>query len=108
MPAPEPFRAQVWDVGFEFGTHPAVIISVNPLNSRLGHVAVIPITGTAGPPGTHIPLDASAGLTRYDESYADVTSLRPVARDRLRKQRGLLAHTEMARIEAQLRTYLGL
>lgn len=108
MPTSEPFRAQVWDVGFEFGTHPAVVMSVNLLNNRLGHVAVIPITATPGPSSTHIPLDASAGLTKYEESYADVTSLRPVARDRLRKQRGLLAHTEMARIEAQLRTYLGL
>jgi mRNA interferase MazF len=108
MTAPEPFRTQVWDVDFEFGNHPAVVMSVNPLNSRLGHVAVIPITGTPGPSGTHIPLDADAGLTRYDQSFADVTSLRPVARDRLKKQRGLLAQAEILRIETQLRTYLGL
>jgi mRNA interferase MazF len=108
MTVPEPFRAQVWDVDSEFGRHPAVVLSANPLNSRLGHVAVIPITGTPGPPGTHIPLDADAGLTRHDQSFADVTSLRPVARTRLRKQRGLLAQAEMARIETQLRTYLGL
>lgn len=108
MTAPEPFRGQVWDVGFDFGNHPAVVMSVNSLNSRLGHVAVIPITGTPGPSGTHIPLDADAGLTRYDRSFADVTSLRPVARTSLRDQRGLLAHTEIAHIETQLRTYLGL
>lgn len=108
MTAPEPFRAQVWDVDFEFGRHPAVVLSANPLNSRLGHVAVIPITGTPGPAGTHILLDADAGLTRYAQSFADVTSLRPVARTRLRKHRGLLTRTEMARLETQLRTYLGL
>jgi len=108
MTAPEPFRGQVWDVSFDFGSHPAVVMSVNSLNSRLGHVAVIPITGTPGPAGTHIPLDADAGLTRYDQSFADVTSLRPVARTSLRIQRGLLAHTEVTRIETQLRTYLGL
>lgn len=108
MTAPEPYRAQVWDVDFEFGRHPAVVLSVNPLNSRLGHVAVIPITGTPGPPSTHIPLDADAGLTKYDQSFADVTSLRPIARARLKRQRGLLARTEMARLETQLRTYLGL
>ncbi|MBV9821523.1 MAG: type II toxin-antitoxin system PemK/MazF family toxin, partial [Actinobacteria bacterium] len=101
-------RAQVWDVDFEFGRHPAVVLSVNPLNSRLGHVAVIPITGTAGPSATHIPLDADAGLTRYAQSFADVTSLRPVARGRLKRHRGLLTRTEMGRIETQLRTYLGL
>ena len=95
-------------MSFDFGSHPAVVMSVNSLNSRLGHVAVIPITGTPGPAGTHIPLDADAGLTRYDHSFADVTSLRPVARTSLRIQRGLLAHTEVTRIETQLRTYLGL
>lgn len=78
------------------------------MNSRLGHVSVIPITGTTGPAATHIPLNADAGLTRYDESFADVTSLQPVARSRLQKRRGLLVHTELARIEVQLRTYLGL
>jgi mRNA interferase MazF len=108
MTAPEPFRGQVWDVDFEFGAHPAVVLSANPLNSRLGHVAVIPITGTAGPAGTHIPLDADAGLTKHDQSFADVTSLRPVARGRLRRHRGLLTHAELARIETQLRSYLGL
>jgi mRNA-degrading endonuclease toxin of MazEF toxin-antitoxin module len=56
--------------------HPAVVLSVNALNSRLGHVAVIPITGTKGPDATQIPLTADAGLTRYDESYADITGLR--------------------------------
>src|SRR5690348_17923244 len=37
---------------------------------RLGHVAVIPITGTSGPEETHIPLTADAGLTKYDQPYA--------------------------------------
>lgn len=108
MLAPEPFRGQIWDVEFEFGEHPGLIVSANPLNSRLGHVAVIPITGTAGPAATHVPLDADAGLTRYDASYADVTSLRPVSRDRLLRQRGLMARGEMERVETQLRIYLGL
>lgn len=108
MTAPEPFRGQIWDVSFDFGSHPAVVMSVNSLNNRLGHVAVIPITGTPGPSGTHIPLDADAGLTLYGQSFADVTSLRPVARTSLRKQRGLLGQTEIARIDTQLRTYLGL
>lgn len=108
MLAPEPFRGQVWDIDFEFGEHPAVVLSVNPLNHRLGHVAVIPITGTPGPSSTHIRLDADAGLTKYQESFADVTALRPVARERLTKRRGLLTRAELARVETQLRTYLGL
>lgn len=50
MALPEPFRGEVWDVDFDdFGRHPAVVLSANLLNSRLGHVAVIPVTGTTGP-----------------------------------------------------------
>lgn len=83
-------------------------MSVNPLNTRLGHVAVIPITGTSGPDLTHVTLTADAGLTRYDESYADVTSLQAVSRDRLRRRRGLADRREMGHVEDLLRTYLGL
>lgn len=108
MPLPEPFRGEVWDVEFEdFGVHPAVVFSINLLNARLGHVAVIPVTGTAGPEQTHVPLTADAGLTRYDESYADVTSLQPVARARLLKRRGLLTAAELDRLARQIATYLG-
>jgi mRNA interferase MazF len=99
----------VWDVRFPaFGEHPAVVLSVNPLNSRLGHVAVIPVTGTPGPALTHVPLNADAGLTRYGESYADIAGLQPVARGRCRRRRGLLTRAEIARLEDLLRTYLGL
>ena len=108
MALPEPLRGEVWEVAFpRFGMHPAVVMSVNALNSRLGHVAVLPVTGTSGPLLTHIPLGADAGLTRYDESYVDITGVQAVARGRCRRRRGLLAPSEMIRIEGQLRVYLG-
>lgn len=109
MSLPEPFRGEVWDVDFDdFGTHSAVVLSLNLLNSRLGHVAVIPVTGTRGPDQTHVRLDGDAGLTRYVESYADVTGLQPVARSRLLERWGLLAKPEMDRLVRQLTIYLGL
>ena len=109
MPLPEPFRGEVWDVDFDdFGTHPAVVFSINALNVRLGHIAVIPVTGTPGPEQTHVPLTADAGLTRYEESYADVTALQPVARSRLFRRRGLLTRDEINRLGRQITTYLGL
>lgn len=99
----------MWDVRFPgFGEHPAVVLSVNPLNVRLGHVAVIPITGTPGPELTHVPLTADTGLTRYDESYADITGLQPAARGRFLRPRGLLTQGELAHLEDQIRIYLGL
>ena len=50
MAAPEPLRGEVWEVNFPgFGLHPSVVVSVNAVNARLGHIAVIPITGTPTP-----------------------------------------------------------
>lgn len=109
MALPEPFRGEVWDVDFDdFGSHPAVVLSINALNTRLGHVAVVPVTGTRGPDQTHVPLGPDAGLTRYAESFADVTGLQPVARSRLLDRRGLLAVPELDRLANQLTIYLGL
>lgn len=109
MSLSEPFRGEVWDADFDdFGLHPAVVLSINGLNSRLGHVAVIPITGTQGPDQTHVSLGSDAGLTRYPESFADVTGLQPVARSRLLERRGLLLRAELDRLGRQLTTYLGL
>jgi mRNA interferase MazF len=109
MPRAEPLRGEIWDVRFPgFGEHPAAVMSVNPVNVRLGHVAVIPIAGTEGPRLTHVRVTPEAGLTQYDESYADVTGLQPIARGRLRRRRGLLSLGELAALEDQLRTYLGL
>ncbi len=99
----------MWDVAFPgFGVHPAVVMSVNALNSRLCRVVVLPVTGTTGPSLTHIPLGADAGRTRYDESYVDITGVQAVARGRCRRRRGLLAPSETTRIEGQLRVHLGL
>jgi mRNA interferase MazF len=109
MASPEPFRGEVWDVRFlSFGEHPAVVLSINALSSRLGHVAVIPVTGTAGPALTRLPLSADVGLTRYEESYADITGLRPVARGRLLRRRGRLTQGELRHLEDGVRTYLGM
>jgi len=106
---PEPLRGQIWDVDFEgFGEHPAVVLSANRLNQVLGHVAVVPITGTSGPQATHVVLTRDAGLTRYDQSFADVTEVQPVDRYALLRQRGQLAPAELGSIQSRLRVYLGL
>lgn len=103
------FRGEVWDVRFPgFGEHPGVILSVNSYNQRLGHVVVIPITGTSGPAMSHVALALDAGLTRYEESYADVTTLQAIDKGRLLRRRGLLAATEVAHLEDLVRIYLRL
>lgn len=107
MPLPEAMRGEVWDVDFaEFGEHPAVILSANALNRRLGHVVAIPVTGSRGPDATHVRLTPESGLTKYTESSADITTLQPVDRTCLLALRGRLSLDELHRLEEQLRTYL--
>jgi mRNA interferase MazF len=105
----EPLRGEVWDVFIHgAGVHPALVMSVNAVNARLNHAAIIPITGTPGPGSTHIPLDRDAGLTKYPESYADVTGIRAAAKANFRVRQGRVSLEELGHVERQLSIYLGL
>ena len=107
--AVQPLRGEVWDAGVRgAGIHPFVILTVNPMNARLGAVTAVLVTGTAGPEHTHIPLGAEAGLTDYPESYANATDLHTIPKPRLHHHRGRLAGAEMGSLERAVRTYLGL
>lgn len=102
-------RGEVWDIRLPVvGLHPAVILTVSPLIPRLSAVTVAVVTGTEGPPSTHVPLDAHAGLTRYPESFVNATDLHTVSQSRLRQRRGRLHPAEIARLEDAVRLYLGL
>jgi len=46
-------------------------------------------------------------VPRYDESYADITGIQPVARIRLLKRRGRPDRTEIGQLGRQITTYLG-
>jgi mRNA interferase MazF len=100
----QPLRGEVWDVTFPIiGNHPSVVLTINPMISRLSYV-----TGTLGPSPTHIPLDRDGGLTRYDVSYANATDIHSIPQSRLRRRRARLHPAEMQRLESAVRTYLGL
>jgi mRNA interferase MazF len=105
-----PRRGEVWDVRFPspVGDHPAVVLAANTLRARLSAVTVVLVTGTAGPDATHVTLDTDAGVTRYDISYANATDLHTVPLTRFRRRRGVLAVTEMARLEDAVRLVLDL
>ena len=47
--AVEPLRGEVWDARIPVaGSHPVVILTINPMISRLSSVTVAVITGTPG------------------------------------------------------------
>ena len=103
-------RGEVWDVHFPtpVGDHPAVVLAANALRARLSAVTVVLVTGTAGPTPTHVALDADAGVSRYSVSYANATDLHTVPLVRFRRRRGVLAVSEMARLEDAVRLVLDL
>ncbi|WP_053206873.1 type II toxin-antitoxin system PemK/MazF family toxin [Jiangella muralis] len=103
-----PKRGEIWDADIAVvGVHSAVVLSAAGLNERLGHLTVVPITGTRGPAVTHVRLD-KAGLTGSQPSYADATYLRQVKKEQFIERRGLCSEEEMYRIESLVRVYLGL
>jgi mRNA interferase MazF len=102
-------RGDVWDAQLsQIGAHPVVVLTVNPLAQRLGAVTVAVITGTAGPPSTHVQLDRDAGLTGHEVSYASATDLHTIPKARLRKRRGRMHPAEMGKLEEAIRACLGL
>lgn len=103
-----PLRGEVWDVQFPspVGAWPALVLTTNVLLARLGAITVAEITGTPGPPSTHIELPPEVGLTGRERSWVNVTGLHTVPRGKLRRRRGRLAPVELDRVGAAIRLYL--
>jgi mRNA interferase MazF len=105
----DPLRGDVWDARLPWaGEHPVVVLTINVLIQRLRAVTVAVVTGTEGPPQTHIPLDRDAGLTGYDVSYVNATDLHSIDKSRLRRRRGRLHPRELMCLEEAVRLHLGL
>jgi mRNA interferase MazF len=105
----DPLRGDVWDARLpRAGDHPVIVLTINVLIPRLSAVTVAVVTGTGGPPQTHIPLDREAGLMGYDVSYANAADLHTIDKPRLRRRRGRLHPRELTRLEEAVRIYLGL
>ncbi len=85
-----------------------MILTINALRDRLSELSVVLVTGTPGPARTHIPIGADAGLTRYEESYVNATSVHTVPLAACRRRRGLIAGGELAATETAVRYVLGL
>ena len=88
--------------------HPVVVLSANVLCHRLSSVTVVVVTGSCGPPSTHVPLDAEAGVERYPVSYANATDIHTVPRTRFRRMKGTLARGEFTHLGAAVKAALDL
>ncbi len=90
------------------GPHPVVVLTVNRIAEPSAAVTIAVVTGTAGPDTTHVPVGPESGITKYAESFVNCTDLHTVAKPRLRRKIGLLAPTELRRVEDAIRLALGL
>lgn len=115
----ELFRGEVWQVQFNPSLqsegrdeHPAVILSVDPLNhSKMPLTTVVPFTGVAprreGMLNVRVEPGPSNGLTK--RSWAQPHIIRAVNKDfRLVRRRGRLDPVDLERIEQAVRDVLGL
>jgi mRNA interferase MazF len=85
-----------------------VVLTVNPMIARLGSVTAALVTSTEGPPSTHVAVRGEAGPSEHQGSFVNATDLHTIPKPALRRRRGRLHQTELARVENAIRTYLGL
>lgn len=114
--APTPARADIWDADLDpvrgheqAGRRPVLIVSADRFNSGpAGLVFAIPLTRTARPIPSHIPIDPpEGGLTA--RSYVLCETLRSISTDRLAAApRGRVSPQTMAQVEDSLRILLEL
>lgn len=105
----KPLRGEVWDARIpRAGSHPFVVLTVNAMITRLGAITAALVTGTGGPPSTHVPVGPETGLDGHNENYVNATDLHTIPKTAFRRRRGRLHPAEMARLEEAVRAYLGL
>lgn len=104
------FRGDIWDAQFPkpIGARPCVVLTVNALIPRLGAVTIAEITGTEGPPSTHIEVGPAAGLTGRNRSFINATAVHTVSKGKLRRQRGRLSPADLEHLDQALKLYLDL
>ena len=82
---------------------PAVIVSGDVHNATLDTVVVVPTSSLAP---EILPLRVRVGIFAGKESFAVVPGLCQVSKRRLRGTLGLVDTTQLASLDASLRTYL--
>jgi mRNA interferase MazF len=88
---------------------PCIAVSDPAVNAdqRFPHIAVVPVTGTAGVGALYPPLSpGTSGLAK--PSYALVDHLRSIDKRRIRRLFGQVSSSELAAIDQGLELFLGL
>ena len=88
---------------------PAVVIQSDLFNPTHASVTVCPITtDLQDAPLFRLPIDPAPGNGVRAQSQVMVDKLQSLRRDRIRRRAGAVTATQIARIDAALRLWLGL
>ena len=103
---PRADRSEVWlvDLGYAAKTRPGVILSILPLDTDRALVTVI--AHTTSPRGTRFEVSIPASFLRSGVFDAQNPTTVPLAK--LIRKLGDLTPTQLAMVEAAVRTWLGL
>jgi mRNA interferase MazF len=113
--SPEPSRGDVWQVRFgpvmgreQNGVRPAVVVSVDELNSGPAELLiVIPMTTRRKDISWHVFVPKGEAGLDFD-SYIKVEDVTFISRERLIRYRGDLTYPRIEQLERILRVLLGL
>lgn len=83
-------------------TRPCVVLTVNPINAGRRSVVVVPLT-SKGPERLPLVVELESA-----ESFAVCDQVRAVSKQRLGRAHSVLSNEDMAKLETNLRTVLGL
>ena len=97
---------EIWDIDFpDIGRHPGLILTTDPLLTRIATLTVAVVTSTEGPPSTHIAIGEEEGCR---PSFVNVTDLRPARSDQFHRRRGSLSWPKTQVVNRALVAYLDL
>lgn len=99
-------RGDVYDVEFEGGRRPAVIVTRDVAIAILANVCVVDITSTVRGLPTEVSLGPAQGLAR--ECAANCDNLSTIPKQALGRRRGALGPEDLRRLRTALRTALEL
>jgi mRNA-degrading endonuclease toxin of MazEF toxin-antitoxin module len=97
---------EIWDIDFpDIGRHPGLIVTTDPLLTRIATLTVAVVTSTEGPPSTHIAIGEEEGCR---PSFINVTDLRPARNHQFHRRRGSLSWPKTQVVNRALIVYLDL
>jgi mRNA interferase MazF len=99
-------RGDVYDVEFEGGRRPAVIVTRDVALPVLANVCVVDVTSTVRGLVTEVPLGPAQGLSH--ECAANCDNISTIPKWALGRRRGVLGPADLHRLRAALRIALDL